>query len=467
MARILVVDDDETICSAFEQFLAEEGHTPAIASTGEDAIQQAAAEPPDLVIMDLRMPGMDGLLALEKLRELYPSLYVVLMTAFGTSQTSIEAMRLGAYDYLEKPLDLDVVKAVIEKALKAKEVSRHVGTGPSDDARYPLVNLVGKNPKMQEAYKLIGLLATNDVPALLIGERGTGKHLVARTIHFNSGRKEAPFVSIDCRVLKGDLLARELFGRSMGEETYPGKLDAVEGGTLFLDNIDALDPALQTRLIRLLTEKSFERVAGVARLAADVRVLAGTEKDLAEKVRSGVFVEDLYDRLALVSIRLPPLRERPEDIHALVSHFVQRSSAELGKTIKGVDPRALEQLEAHAWPGNVGELEGAIRRAAILARGEVITLDDLGDSLEKPPPSWEQTESVLEQAVKIALRQRLTDSSAKASESPFHDIVEIVEEILVSEALTLTSGNQVKATELLGLNRTTLRKKLRRYLLKS
>ena len=467
MARILVVDDDETICSAFEQFLAEEGHTPAIASTGEDAIEQAEAEPPDLVIMDLRMPGMDGLAALEKLRELDPSLYIVLMTAFGTSQTSIEAMRLGAYDYLEKPLDLDVVKAVIEKALAAKDASRHVGEGPSDDARYALVNLVGKHPKMQEAYKLIGLLATNDVPALFIGERGTGKHLVAKTVHFNSERKDAPCVSIDCRVLRGDVLAVELFGRSMGEDTFPGKLDAAEGGTLFLDNIDALDPALQTRLVRLLNEKSFERVAGVARLVADVRVLAGTEKDLAEEVRSGVFAEDLYDRLTLVSIHLPPLRERPEDIPALVTHFVQHSSAELGKTIKGVDQRALERLEARAWTGNVGELESAIRRASILTRGEVLTLDDLADSLEKPPPSWEQTESALEQAVKITLRQRLTDISAKTSESPFHDIVEIAEEILVSEALTFTSGNQVKATELLGLNRTTLRKKMRRYMLKS
>lgn len=389
-----------------------------------------------------------------------------MMTAYGTSRTSIEAMRLGAYEYLTKPLDLDTVRSVIDKALEARTLARQAraARGP-DDEPYALVNLVGKSAPMQEAYKLIGRLTTNDVPVLIVGERGVGKQLVARTIHFNSRRQAQPFVAAGCAALPEGPLAEDLFGRdAAGGAELAGKIERAQGGSLFLADVHALSLTLQARVLRLLTDRTFERVGGRRIVAADVRVMASTDEDLADEVQQGNFNQELFDALRVITLQLPPLRDRREDLPELVAHLVKRCSAELGKPLTGVGRRTLEVLTDHPWPGNVGELEHVLKRASILARGEVITADNLAGGFEdRPPPGREETDAALSAAVRKALQQRLTERAPTGAWPPFHDIVGRAEKILVREALAMTSGNQLRAAELLGLNRTTLRKKIRLY----
>jgi DNA-binding NtrC family response regulator len=458
MATILIVDDDEDVSSAFRQFVTDEGHTPLVASNAADAIRAVETSRPDVVFMDVRMPGTDGLTALRRIRELVPDACVVIMTAYGTSQTSIEAMQLGAYEYLTKPLDLDVVRDVIGRALEARRLSRQAPAAAAGEP-YAMVNLVGSSAPMQAAYKLIGRLTTNDVPVLLVGEKGVGKELVARTIHFNSHRRERPLVSVGCRALPDEALARELFG----DDGAGGAAEAAAGGTLFVDDIDAMSLALQARLLRVVRERRVDRGRGASR-AVDVRVIAATAEDLEEEVRQGTFNETLHDALRTITVALPPLRERREDIPELVAYFLRRFAAELGKPLRGVDPRAMQVLVDLPWPGNVGQLETALKRACVLARGEVLTADDLGESLAAGGgPARDDGEAPLRATVREALRARLADKERGAGWSPFHDVVGKVEEVLVREALALTGGNQVKAAEILGLNRTTLRKKMRLY----
>lgn len=465
MADILVVDDDQGICAAFQEFLTKEGHAARIASNAQDAIASIEARPPDLVMMDIRMPGTDGIQALARIREIAPDVSVIMMTGYGTSQTSIEAMRLGAWDYLTKPIDLDVVKSVVAKALEAQAAARAARqAGGDDEGRAP--DLVGASAPMQEAYKLIGRASANEAPVLLGGERGTGKRLVARTIHLNHRRSEAPFVTVDCSALPEASLAEELFGRAptATDPEASGRVDAARGGTLFLADVHALSLGLQARLLGLLAERRFERPGAHTGVDADVRVIAGTDEDLAEEVRQGNFNAELFDALRLVTIQLPPLRDRRGDIAELVAHIVRRANADLGKTITGVEPRALELLGDHPWPGNVAELELVIKRAAILARADVITVDDVEPVLEgRPVPGRAETDAALGNAVRKALQQRLAEKAPRGAWPPFHEIVGRAEKVLVAEALAVTGGNQLRAAALLGLNRTTLRKKMRLY----
>ena len=471
MASILIVDDDENLCSAFGRFLTEQGHVPLVASNVKDAVDAVATARPDLVVMDIRMPGANGLQGLAEIRRIDPDVYVVIMTAYGTSQTSIEAMRLGAYDYLIKPLDLDALQVVIDRALEAQAVSRAARGRSGEDAEdYALVNLIGASPPMQDAYKRIGLLTTNDVPALVIGERGVGKQLVARTIHFNSRRRDRPFVAVDCRTSAEAVLERELFGygaragADAGAATVTGKLEAACGGTLFLEGIEAVAAPLQAKLVRVIVDHAVERPGTMERTDVDVRFIAATDADLAAEVRQGRFSADLYDSLRVVPIELPPLRRRSDDIPLLATYFMNRYASELGKTIRGIDDRALRLLREHSWPGNVAELENAVRRACVLARGEVITSDALADSLQDTRlPRQAEAESTLELAVRTLLHELLAEDRATRPASAFYAIVRRVEETIIREALVATGGNQVRAAELLDLNRNTLRNKMRLY----
>jgi len=470
MARILVVDDDERICKVFDEFLTGEGHDPRFASNAREALEIVRTDTPDLVLMDVRMPGTSGLEALKMIREVDRDVHVVIMTAYGTSQTSIEAMRWGAYDYLIKPLDLHELKKVINSALEARSLSRQLGERESGEwESASMVTLIGSTPEMQEAYKLIGILATNTVPALLVGERGVGKHLVARTIHSNSDRRDGPFALIHCRGLSAADLDVEIFGREerdplTGQVTRsPGKLDAASGGTLLLDDVDALPLNLQSRLLSFLTSQDTTRRGAPGALTADTRVITATEVEagLGDRVREGSFSQDLFQRLRTLSIQLPPLRKRIDDLPDLVAHFVHRWNGELGKSIRGVDDRAMKRLRAYSWPGNVGELENVIMRAAVLARGDVITLADIEEQLgEELFIPRQDAEAALELAVRRCLRRRLSEEQDGKSASHFHDIVRLVETTLVNEALAKAAGNQVQAASLLGLNRTTLRKKM-------
>ena len=442
MADILVVDDDESIVQAFKAFLATEGHGCRVASTADDAVREVSARRPDLVITDVRMPGADGLEGLQRMREIAPGLAVIVMTAYGTSQTSIEAMRLGAFDYLSKPLDLDELRALIRKATAAHRPAA-APAGRDEFDPYGVVALVGTSPPMVEIYKTIGVLATNDVPPLIVGERGVGKQLIARTIHANSLRKDKAFVAIDGRSLPEPLLDGELQGATA----------LAAGGSLFVSGLEALSPAMQARLAKLLAER---RSSGSAS-----RVIVASEGELSDLVRQGSFNRELYDYIGVIILRVPPLRERRGDIPDLVAHFIRRANDELGRTIAGADNAAMRLLSDHTWPGNVAELELAIKRACILARGSIISAADLKSSLEDPAlPGRQEAETALEGSVRAALRQRLSAGEQGPDDSLFHAIVGLVEEGLVREALAITGGNQVRAAELLGVNRATLRKKM-------
>ncbi|MGB2714729.1 MAG: sigma-54 dependent transcriptional regulator [Vicinamibacterales bacterium] len=440
MADILVVDDEESIAAAFRRFLEDEGHDFRIASSAEEGLSLISARPPNIVFMDVRMPGGDGVEALQAIRAKFPQVYVVMMTAYGSSRTSIETIRAGAFDYLTKPLDLDNLRSVIAKALAAQWVRDSSGDAPAEDAAMARVRLIGEAPAIQEVYKMIGRLATNDVPALILGERGTGKQLVARTIHESSGRSTRPFVALDCESMPESVVESSLFDR--------------EGGSVYISAIERMPALLQSRLTRALTSDRTDESA------AHPRVFAASEADLAEGLRSGSLRRELHDVLSVITLRLPPLRERPSDIPLLVRHFIQRLNDELSRTIRGMDDQVLRRLQEHPWPGNVGELERVVKRACIIARGDVITIDEIADSLTDSRFDREDVETALSQATRTALHERLVDRSPLRSSTPYHDIIDLVESTLVREALTITNGNQVKAADILGVNRATLRKKM-------
>jgi DNA-binding NtrC family response regulator len=437
MAEILIVDDDQSIATAFERFLAHEGHGCVIASNSEEAFKLVAERGPDLVVMDIRMPGVDGLQTLQELRRRFPDVHVVMMTAYGTSQTSIDAIRAGAFEYLTKPLDLDQLRGVINQVLKANESRRSVSPDETPAEQTP-VKLVGDAPAMQQVYKMIGRLSNVDVPALIVGERGTGKELVAAAIHENSGRAAQPFRTVDCASLTDTEPESDFLG------------DA--GGTIHLASVHVLPRHRQSSLARLIGD--------TRRPASVPRVIASTEADLPALVGTGAFDRGLYETLALITLRMPPLRERRDDIPLLVRHFLQRLSEELGRMIKGVDDQVLARFQEHGWPGNVLELEMALRRSAIVMSGDVITAADIADSLsDERFPGRQEVESVLSRSVRTALQERLVETAGKKRGSAYHDIVALVEATLVKEGLAITDGNQVKAADLLGVNRATLRKK--------
>jgi DNA-binding NtrC family response regulator len=438
MADILVVDDESSVADAFTRFLRHDGHSPRVASSGEEALAQLAIALPDLVVMDVRMPGMDGLAALAEMRRRYPDLYVVIMTAFGTSQTSIDAIRAGAFDYLTKPLDLDLLRDVIAKALASQRV--RISQAPAGHDGAHVAALVGESPQMLDVYKLIGRLASNDVPALVVGERGTGKDLVVATVHDNSARRDQPLHALDCALLDELTMADAIFGAT--------------SGTIHLRDVEHLSKGLQSRVARAFVSRGMRS----GEPAVHARVIASTSESLADLVRAGGFSAELADFLSVITLTLPPLRERRADIGLLAREFARRFGGELGRSIAGIEDEAVSALTEYGWPGNVAELEYVVKRACVIAGGDVITRRDLGDNLSGLPPSLSgSAPNTLDAVARVALQDWLAETHARGS--AFHDIVTRVEEALAHEALQITRGNQVKAAELLGLNRATLRKK--------
>jgi DNA-binding NtrC family response regulator len=441
MADILVVDDDQSVASAFENFLSFEGHTCRLASNAEEAMRLIAARRPALVMMDIRMPGVDGLSALKQIRSTFPDIYVVMMTGYGTSQTSIDAIRSGAYDYLTKPLDLEEIRAVVRKALETQQTRTSAEQPAMAD---PLPRLVGSTAAMREVYKTIGRLAGIDVPALVVGEHGTGKQLVVATIHENSARADRPFRVVDCATPNDAAIDEVLFDDSRG--------------TVQLAQIETLSASLQARLARALGDTMTRNAAGDQ---LTNRVVATTEGNLAALAQAGSFNRELYAALSVVTVKLPPLRERREDVPLLVRHFIQRFNVEFDRAIAGADDRVLAVLQDYSWPGNVAELETVVKRGCILAPSDVITVDEVGDKLgERRAVSRPDAESALALAARTALQERLVNTPESASVSAYHDIIDVVESTLVQEALKITNGNQVKAAAVLGVNRATLRKKI-------
>jgi DNA-binding NtrC family response regulator len=437
MADILVVDDDASVAGALRRFLESEGHEARVASSVADGMALAAEARPDVVIMDIRMPGVDGMTGLDQLLAAHRGLCVVMMTGYGTSQTSIDAMRAGAFDYLTKPPDLGGLRRVIARAL----ASTGTGADPAEPAPPFKPQLIGHTPVMLELYKMIGRLAQNDLPALFVGEHGVGKSLAIAQLHDSSARSHEPLVRIDC---------------SLPGPTVESAVFTVADGTMHLANIDALAPSMQARLLRAIGDGSRARSTESIR----ARLVASTTADLVSAVANGTFNRDLYDLVSLITIHVAPLRERREDLPLLIRHFLSIINAKLNRTIRGVDDQATARLHDHAWRGNVGELERVLTRAALVAGGDVITSNEIAFLTDSVFLAGTDGQSGLDRAVRAALQERLVDSPAAAHTSVFHHIVDAVETALVKEALQITNGNQVKASELLGLNRATLRKKV-------
>jgi DNA-binding NtrC family response regulator len=434
MADILVVDDDASVAGALRRFLDNEGHDSRVVNGVTEGLAAITARRPDVVLMDIRMPGIDGLTGLDQMQASYPGLCVVMMTGYGTSQTSIDAMRSGAFDYITKPPDLDELRRVISRALASSGAVHQ-----SDDGDAPAKpNLVGETPAMVELYKMIGRLSKNDVPALFVGEPGTGKSLAIEMLHDSSARGHEPLIHVDC---------------TLPSETIEGLVFGDATGTLHLNDIESLPMPLQTRLVRAISDA--DRAHSTERLRA--RVLASTSADLIGAVSSGAFRRDLYDLISMITIHLPPLRDRRDDLPLLIRHFIRTINAKLNRNIRGVDDQAAKKLQEHAWPGNISELERVLTRAAILAGGDTITANDIAFLTDSVFQAGTEGRSSLERSVRAALQERLVEAPKDAS--VFHHIVDAVETALVAEALAITNGNQVKASELLGLNRATLRKK--------
>ncbi len=464
--KILLADDEDGVRWVLEKGLREAGYEVTSVGDGEAALRHAEAEPYDLIFLDVRMPGLDGLTVLARLRSSRPDALVIVMTAHGTMETAIQAMQRGAYDYLAKPFDIDEVLLLAERALAVRRLAQEVAqlkTGLQEVWEFGA--LIGRHLRMQEIYKAIGRVAASDVTVLLRGESGTGKELVARAIHHYSRRAGRPFVAVSCAAIPATLLESELFGHERGaftdaKERKLGKFELAHGGTMFLDEVGDMPPELQTKLLRALQERSFERVGGQEPIRVDVRILAATNRELEALIKEGKFRDDLYYRLNVVELQLPPLRERRRDIPLLVDHFLAKYADDLGQRI--VAPEALDRLVGYEWPGNVRELENVIQRAMVMATGGVILPEHLPIGAVSAAASV-AVDATLEDIIERRLLDCVRGLREHASANLYDLMVGLVEKPLFRAVLRETGGNQVRAAQLLGINRNTLRKKLKEH----
>ncbi|MBI2460784.1 MAG: sigma-54-dependent Fis family transcriptional regulator [Candidatus Rokubacteria bacterium] len=462
-SRILIADDEPSIRWVLERGLRQAGYAVESVADGQAVLDLAAREGFDVVLLDIRMPGLDGLTLLSGLRRLAPESAVIIMTAHGTIDDAMEAMQRGAAEYLIKPFDVNQVLHHVERALQVKALAREVAQLRSGIQEvWEFGALVGRSPRMQEVGKLIGQVARTDVTVLIQGESGTGKELAARAIHHRSRRAGKPFVPVSCAAIPATLLESELFGHERGAFTdavqrKPGKFETAHGGTLFLDEVGDMEPGLQAKLLRVLQERTLERVGGVEPLRVDVRVIAATNRGLEALIREGRFREDLYYRLNVVSLALPPLRERREDIPLLARHFLAKYQDDVGERL--LAPETLDRLVGYDWPGNVRELENVIQHAMVMASGGVI----LPEHLPIAPVSAAASalaEATIEELIAHKLEECVRGLREKGSANLYELVLGLVERPLLRAVLRETGGNQLRAAALLGINRNTLRKKL-------
>jgi len=461
--RVLIVDDDESVRWVLKKALEKEGLDVVLAKDAQEGFAALADGSIALVLMDIRMPGMSGLDALDRMREQGRKTAVIIMTAQATMQNAIEAMRRGAYDYVTKPFDLDEVAILVKKALDVRRLSQEVDTLKAEVREKYEGGLIGTTAAMQEIYKTIGRVAESDATVLIHGESGTGKELVARAIHFHSRRSGRPFVAVNSAAIPSELLESELFGHEKGAFTGAvarklGKFEAAAGGTVFLDEIGDMSLALQGKLLRVLQEKEFERVGGTEPIRTDVRVIAATHHNLEKMVRENRFREDLFYRLNVIQINIPPLRKRKDDILPLAEHFLQKHQAGQSGPRKALTPETQKVLRAYDWPGNVRELENAVQRAIALAQGDKIFPDALPPQVFSPGKGVTISfENFLEE--KLA---DLVERLGGLEKGDLYDmVIQRVEKPLITLVLKRTEGNQVRAASLLGINRNTLRKKIK------
>ena len=466
--RILVADDEESMRWVLSKALRKKGYSVDLAADGNQALRQVREQSYDLAIVDIKMPGMTGLEFLDKAREIRPDLLVVVMTAEASMKNAVEAMKRGAYDYITKPFDLEVIDAIIEKVSRARDVSNQVTLLKQElKDRYQVEkNIIGNSTAMREVYKTIGKVAASDVTVLIQGESGTGKELIARAIHFNSTRLGKPFVAINCAAIPKDLLESELFGSERGAftgatERKTGKFEQANHGTIFLDEIGDMPLDLQAKILRVLQEQEITRIGGSQNLSVDVRVVAATNQELQERVRNREFREDLYYRLNVVPINLAPLRERREDVPALVEYFLDRTCAELEILTKQCAPEVMDLLCNYSWPGNVRELENTIKRAVILSGDPLLTVSDFSGLTNRPETIHAvPQEQSLEALVEAKLRSSMNGIEKLDKGDIYDRVLEQVERPLIRYVLEKTRGNQVRAADIMGINRNTLRKKI-------
>ena len=443
-ATLLVVDDEELVRWSLRERFRRDGYTVIEAATAASALEQMSGGI-DLVLLDYRLPDGDGLTVLRRIKEQSPDTPVILMTAFSTVENAVEAMKHGAYHYLNKPFNLDDVALAVEKALETSRLRREVRAYRTTQSReYGFDSIIGTSPAMTAAKALLVRVANSPASTVLLtGETGTGKDLAAKAIHYNSDRAAKPFVNITCSALPEQLLESELFGHERGAFTDArqqkrGLFETADGGTVFLDEIGEMTPALQAKLLRFLEEKTFKRIGGLADIRVDVRVVAATHRNLEEQVRAGKFREDLFYRLQVMPVLLPPLRERRGDIPLLVNYYVDRYNREFRKRVRGVSPEALALLEQYGWPGNVRELRNAIERAMLLTDRELLSAADI---------------TALSRSA-VTATFRLPPEGVKLEE---------VERQLVVQALERCRGNQTHAGQLLGINRDQVRYRIEKF----
>ena len=463
MTRILIADDEESIRMVLGTALTQGGYEVETVASGGDALAALTGGDFDVAILDIRMPDLSGLEILERVRATDKAVIVIIITAQNTMANAIEAMKRGAFNYLTKPFDLDEVRALVARASEMHELTRTVGRIRNEvGGRYePGVTLVGTSGAMQEIFKTIGRVAKSDATVLIEGESGTGKELIARAIHFHGPRWSGPFVALNCSAIPRDLLESELFGHERGaftgaSERRVGRFETAAGGTLFLDEVGDMPIELQVKLLRVLQEKEFSRVGSTQVLKANARIIAATNQSLERAVREQRFREDLFFRLKVVPITVPPLRDRRGDIPELIRHFLAKVNAEMGTDIAGIASEAEELLVRHPWPGNVRELENCLLRAAVLAPGRTLTPADLQLSEATPPPPLSGS---LADTLRSAVAALVRDPDRPAKEM-HAAVVAAVERPLIELILEQTGGNQLRAADLLGINRNTLRKKI-------
>ncbi len=476
MEKILVIEDDETVRDVLHSFLREKGYEVTIARNGETGLDMVRTEKFDIVLTDLVMPGITGMDILKEVAAARINIPVIVMTAFGTVQTAVEAMRHGAFDYITKPFNLDELLIVLNKALSVSKLQKeNVMLKMQLKKKYNFKGLIGDSSRMQSVYELIEKIADTDSTVLITGESGTGKELVAKTIHYNNtSRAGGPFVPINCAAIPRDLLESELFGHEKGAftgaiNTRLGRFELAQGGTLFLDEVGELDPSLQVKLLRVLQEREFERVGGMKTIKVDVRILAATNKNLEQVTKEGKFREDLFYRLNVIPLHLPPLRNRHEDIPLLTAFFVEEYCRKRKRESFSFSPEAMKCLLNYSWPGNVRELENFIERLSILTSGPIVNISDLPEkflqtdftNLEKAKASILERSHQAEPGAALLL-DRSIEVELGETGIDLNGMVSAMERSMIMKALAKADGVRSKAAQLLGLNRTTLLEKMKK-----
>jgi two-component system, NtrC family, response regulator len=447
-SSILLIDDDDSLRRVTEFSLAEAGYKVQAAASGEEGLRLFAKDLFDAVITDITMPGMNGMEVLSRLRERDASLPVIMITAYGTIESAVQAMKQGAFDYITKPFNRDELRITLDRALRMRRLEKENAELRAEVTdRYRFESIIGSGGKLKEVLDLAGRVAASDATVLITGESGTGKELLAKGIHYNSKRADAPFVAVNCAAIPENLIESELFGHTKGSFTgavrdREGKFEQADSGTLFLDEIGDLRIDLQAKILRALQERQVDRVGGSKPFPVDVRVIAATNRAIEKAVKDGLFREDLYYRLSVVTLHMPPLRERRDDIPMLVGHFLKKFNRDVAVTI---EEEALSAIKAYGWPGNVRELENVIERASVLKRGTVITPADLPDKLKKERTGID------------SIILNLPDEGID---------LEDLEKNLIIKALEKHNHNQTRAAEYLGITRPTLIYRLEKYGLK-